>query len=179
MFTDSFKCNDVIINFSNVKRVYYDLPANFSFIGDSLVSHFQNSGTDQNNIEHIYFGPYFNTANITNMSNMFYGCNRLRKLDLSSFDTSNVTDMSYMFYECELLNELWVSTKFKMNGITSGEKVSLMFAYVDMLENCLKLYNFPNSMRSCIQSYGSAMWVSGTSATFGTESEYYMYLYTD
>jgi len=39
----------------------------------------------------------FNTKNITNMSYMFTKVNVIKNLDLSSFDTENVTDMSYMF----------------------------------------------------------------------------------
>ena len=34
---------------------------------------------------------------------MFYECNSLQSLDVSSFDTSEVTDMSYMFYKCNSL----------------------------------------------------------------------------
>ena len=37
---------------------------------------------------------------------MFYECNNLNYLDLSSFDTKNVTNMSDMFYWCCNLNNL-------------------------------------------------------------------------
>ncbi len=49
------------------------------------------------NLTNIYNLNYVNTSKVTNMSNMFYGCNRLTELDLSGFDTSNVTDMNSMF----------------------------------------------------------------------------------
>ena len=52
----------------------------------------------------------FNTANVTDMSNMFYDCESLTSLDLSSFNTANVTDMSNMFYDCESLTSLDVSS---------------------------------------------------------------------
>ena len=35
-----------------------------------------------------------NTSNVKDMSEMFYGCNKLTSLDVSSWDTSAVTDMS-------------------------------------------------------------------------------------
>ena len=41
---------------------------------------------------------------------MFYKCENLYKLDLSSFNTNNVTDMSYMFSYCENLSELNLSS---------------------------------------------------------------------
>ena len=37
------------------------------------------------------------TSNVTNMQNMFFRCNNLSTLDLSSFNTSNVTNMAGMF----------------------------------------------------------------------------------
>ena len=47
--------------------------------------------------------------NVTDMSNMFYGCNALTTLDLSSFDTSKVTSMLYMFAGCNALTTLDLS----------------------------------------------------------------------
>ena len=52
----------------------------------------------------------FNTSHVTNMSEMFASCNSLTTLDLSSFDTSNVTDMTSMFEYCENLTTLDVSS---------------------------------------------------------------------
>ena len=51
----------------------------------------------------------WDTSNVTNMYNMFYGCDNLTSLDVSNFDTSNVTDMSCMFYSCGSLTSLDVS----------------------------------------------------------------------
>ena len=42
----------------------------------------------------------FDTGNVTNMSNMFNGCSGLTSLDVSSFDTGNVTNMAGMFSGC-------------------------------------------------------------------------------
>ena len=49
------------------------------------------------------------TSNVTNMSSMFEGCNRLTSLDVSGFNTSNVTTMYSMFYNCSTLTSLDVS----------------------------------------------------------------------
>ena len=51
----------------------------------------------------------FNTANVTDMSGMFSDCSSLSDLDVSGFDTSNVTNMSYMFMRCSNLRDLDVS----------------------------------------------------------------------
>ena len=45
----------------------------------------------------------FNTNNVTNMKQMFGKCYELISLDLSNFNTSKVTNMSYMFFECNKL----------------------------------------------------------------------------
>ena len=64
----------------------------------------------------------FNTAAVTNMSNMFYGCN-LTTLDLSSFDTSAVTSMGGMFDNCNRLATLDLSS-FDTSACTN---MSFMF----------------------------------------------------
>lgn len=46
------------------------------------------------------------TANVTDMSFLFYGCEALEKLDLSAFNTENVTTMQAMFSHCSRLKKL-------------------------------------------------------------------------
>ena len=58
------------------------------------------------------------TSNVTNMNNMFYGCENLTSLDLSNFDTSNVTNMYGMFSGCWGLTSLDVSN-FDTSNVTS------------------------------------------------------------
>ena len=50
-----------------------------------------------------------NTANVTNMSWMFYDCRSLTSLDVSNFNTANVTDMSWLFSYCRSLTSLDLS----------------------------------------------------------------------
>ena len=49
------------------------------------------------------------TDNVTNMSEMFYGCSGLTSLDVTGFKTDNVTSMSEMFYYCSGLTSLDLS----------------------------------------------------------------------
>ena len=49
------------------------------------------------------------TDNVTNMSSMFWNCEKLTSLDLSQFNTANVTKMDYMFNGCNELVSLNVS----------------------------------------------------------------------
>ena len=68
---------------------------------------------------------HFNTANVTNMSSMFDGCTGLTSLDVTNFNTANVTDMSYMFYGCRRLKEIYVSDKFVTDIVKSSEDMFL------------------------------------------------------
>lgn len=72
---------------------------------------------------------FLNTEEVTDMSDMFYGCKSLKKLDLMGFNTTNVTNMSDMFSHCEKLTSLDVSG-FNTVNVTS---MSSMFY------DCVKL----------------------------------------
>ena len=77
----------------------------------------------------INFNNNFNTANVTNMGNMFSRCYSLTNLDLSNFDTSNVTDMRKMFNSCSSLTSLDLSS-FNTASVTDMS---------DMFNNCSSL----------------------------------------
>ncbi len=68
-----------------------------------------------------------NTENVTSMSHMFYGCEKLVTIKLSSFNTSNVTDMSYLFCGCKALKNLTLPTNFNTHWVTD---------MVSMFEDC-------------------------------------------
>ena len=51
------------------------------------------------------------------MNQMFYNCNNLKELNLSSFNTKNVKDMSQMFWDCHSLINLDFSS-FDINNDT-------------------------------------------------------------
>ncbi len=60
----------------------------------------------------------FNTANVTDMNGMFWGCNSLKSLELRNFNTTKVTNMGYMFSECTQLATLNIGT-FRTDNVTS------------------------------------------------------------
>jgi surface protein len=77
----------------------------------------------------VTFGDNFDTSNVTNMSTMFYSCENLKSLNVSSFDTSKVTNMYSMFSYCKGLTSLDLSN-FDTSKVTSME---------EMFRNCNKL----------------------------------------
>ena len=56
------------------------------------------------------------------MNSMFYNCNSLLSIDISSFNTKNVIDISYMFYNCSFLLSINLS-KFDTNSINNMENL--------------------------------------------------------
>ena len=84
---------------------------------------------------------YIDTSNVTDMSNMFYGCSKLTSLDLSNFDTSKVTTMTGMFYNCSSLTSLDVSS-FNTSQVTSMK---------EMFSECTSLTSLDVSSFNTIQ----------------------------
>ncbi|MDD6623073.1 MAG: BspA family leucine-rich repeat surface protein [Bacteroidales bacterium] len=64
----------------------------------------------------------FNTAKVTDMSNMFNNCTALTSLDVSKFNTEKVTDMSGMFETCFALKSLDV-TNFNTENVTAMRRM--------------------------------------------------------
>ena len=62
------------------------------------------------NVVRIDFSQCVDSSGVKNMSYMFYSCNALTSLNLSSFNTSRVTDMSSMFACCYALTTLNLSS---------------------------------------------------------------------
>ena len=83
-----------------------------------------------NNITSIDLSS-FNSQNVTNMSGMFYGCSNLSKIDFYSFDTQKVLNMSGMFAGCSNLTDIDL-TSFITQKITN---MSLMFCGCSKLSN--------------------------------------------
>ena len=79
----------------------------------------------------------FNTQKVENMRNMFASCTILKSLNVSNFDTQKVKDMSKMFYNCYRLTSLDVSN-FNTQKV---ENMSYMFSSFNSLTS-LDLSNF-------------------------------------
>lgn len=65
------------------------------------------------------------TKNVTDMSNMFYGCSSLTSIDVSGFDTGKVESMNNMFNGCSNISSvdlsmLDTSRLEEINGMFSG-----------------------------------------------------------
>ena len=97
---------------------------------------------------------YLNTASVTSMGYMFYGCSALKSLDVSKFNTEKVTSMSHMFEACSALEDLDVSC-FNTANV---ESMDYMFC------NCtaLKTLDLPNFDTKSVLLMGSMF--SGCSA---------------
>ena len=73
---------------------------------------------------------YLNTANVTDMSLMFFNCQKLTSLDLSNFNTEKVTNMKAMFKVCPNLKTIYASDKFITAAVTESDN---MFASCNSL----------------------------------------------
>ena len=95
----------------------------------------------------------FNTANVTDMSQMFEDCSSLASLDLSSFNTENVTTMQSMFWECSSLASLDLSS-FNTEKVTEMRE---MFGYCMSLTSLdLTGFNTANVTDMTIMFRGSS-----------------------
>ena len=61
----------------------------------------------------------FNTKQVTNTSDMFSYCSALQMLDLTTFDISNVTNMVSMFAGCSELTTIYCNTDWSGTTATS------------------------------------------------------------
>ncbi len=132
-----------VVFLSNFKDVH---PANCSwwFYNLSTLTDVQgieylctDSVTDMNN---MFYGcealkeldlSSFNTEGVTKMNNMFNGCSSLKTLDVTSFCTRNVEDMSGMFFKCKSLTSLNLGT-FDTQRVTNMDR---MFSFDNVLNH--------------------------------------------
>ena len=63
-----------------------------------------------------------NTANVTDMSYMFYGCSALEKVDLSTFNTEKLTTTTSMFDGCTALTTIYCNEDWSTK-LTSSENM--------------------------------------------------------
>jgi surface protein len=91
-------------------------------------------------LEDIYGLEFLNTSEVTDMSQMFYGCSSLTSLNLSTFDTRKVTNMQGMFCNSKGLKTVNISS-FDTNNVTD---MSNMFYGCEALTS-LNVKNFKTS----------------------------------
>ena len=83
----------------------------------------------------------FDTSEITDMSYLFYNCQAIKSLDLSTFNTQNVMDMRYLFYNCKNLESIASLDTFKTNNV---QNMAWMFYHCDKLTS-FDISNFDTS----------------------------------
>lgn len=112
------------------------------------------------NVEHINFGTGFNTANVTDMSYMFFNCQNLGSLNLSNFNLQSVTTMEGMFRLCgvQTLNLSGATTSSSLINATS------MFMDCTNLSGTLDLSGIE---LSTIVNYWNKFDIFGNTATNG------------
>ena len=97
----------------------------------------------------------WDTSNVTDMSQMFYGCEQLRDLNLSQFDTSKVKKMSSMFNGCTALTRINLSS-FDTSNV---ENMACMFNLCESLVR-LDLTNFDTSnVEDMSNMFGGCKWL--------------------
>ena len=155
--TVSDMCTLLGIDNSAIKSVVFDKSFK-TYAPTSLISFF----ADLNSLQTITDLEYLNTANVTEMSYMFYGCKNLSSLDvtkfntanvtkmlsmfescsgltsldLTNFNTANVTDMDRMFFNCSTLTTIYASNNFVTTKVEHG---------LDMFYDCSKLKGYSDS----------------------------------
>ena len=126
-------CSLLGINVRTIKNVIFEESFN-TYTPTSLKEFFR----DCTGLNEITGLKYLNTAEVTDMSFMFWNCINLSSLDLTNFNTTKVENMSGMFHSCQKLSSLTLSESFNTANVTD---MSNMFSYCNMLEK-LNLSNF-------------------------------------
>ena len=79
----------------------------------------------------------FYTKNIINMGGMFFGCSSLTDINLTNFNSQNVINMNHMFCKCSSLEKLDLST-FNIRNVKY--MMSIFFGCTSLTK--LNLFNF-------------------------------------
>ncbi len=125
-------CSLLGINVRTIENVIFEESFN-TYTPTSLKEFFR----DCTGLNEITGLKYLNTAEVTDMSYMFWNCRNLSSLDLSNFNTTKVENMFGMFCFCEKLSSL-VLSNFNTANVTD---MSNMFSYCINLSS-LDIPNF-------------------------------------
>ena len=135
-------CSLLGINVRTIENVIFEESFN-TYTPTSLKEFFR----DCTGLNEITGLKYLNTAEVTDMSYMFWNCRNLSSLDLTNFNTTKVENMFGMFYFCEKLSSL-VLSNFNTANVTD---MSNMFSYCRNLSS-LDIPNF-NTAKVTDMSY--------------------------
>ena len=135
-------CSLLGINIRTIKNVIFEESFN-TYTPTSLKEFFR----DCTGLNEITGLKYLNTAEVTDMSFMFWNCRNLSSLDLTNFNTTKVENMFGMFFDCENLSSLVISN-FNTANVTD---MSNMFYRCENLSS-LDIPNF-NTAKVTDMSY--------------------------
>ena len=133
------KSNEMFFSKSDEQKIKNILEIDLSSFNTSQVTDMHNMFYGMSNLTTLNVS-HFDTSKVTDMSLMFHGMRDLSALNLSSFNTSQVTDMHNMFYGMSNLTTLNVS-HFDTSKVTN---MGLMFYGMSNLTT-LDLSNFDTS----------------------------------
>lgn len=131
-----------------VKKVVLDASMKNALLesGESMFAGFTN-------LEEIENLDYLNTTEMTTMQEMFYGCEKLKKIDVYEFRFPNVKSTEYMFGGCTSLEELDFYYDLSTPALTT---LYGMFADCEKLKeldvswlNTDNVTSFENLFRNC------------------------------
>ena len=127
---------------------------------------------DLTKLETITGLEYLNTANVTDMSKMFYYCSSLTSLDVTNFNTAEVTDMCNMFSNCVALTSLYL-TNFNTKKVTDMGNMffgcsSLTTIYASSKFVTTQVSNSSGMFYNCEKLKGEEVWTKdkATDKTF-------------
>ena len=106
-------CSLLDIKIRTIKNVIFE--ESFNTYTPTSLKEFFSDCTGLNEITGL---KYLNTAEVTDMSHMFWNCRNLSSLDLTNFNTAKVTNMFAMFNGCENLSSLTLSESFNTANVT-------------------------------------------------------------
>ena len=109
-------------------------------------------------------GSFSSTANVTDMSLMFYGCENLTALNLNTMNTAKVTDMSYMFEDCFKLTSLNLRS-FNTANVTNMQNMFFRC-------NHLKTIYASSKFNTANVRFSNAMFAYDASLTGGRGTKY-------
>ena len=106
-----FECGDAVFDTNAYNGSSLEISKRITKINISCLVTAQTTSTKQmfhefSKLTDIVGLDNWDTSNVTNMKEMFYGCKSFRQLDVSYLDTSSVTNMRSMFHECNSLKQL-------------------------------------------------------------------------
>jgi len=133
------KSNEMFFSKSDEQKIKNILEIDLSNFDTSEVTNMSNMFYGMSNLTTLNVS-HFNTSKVTDMSLMFHDVRNLTSLNLSNFDTSKVTDMHNMFYGMSNLTTLNLSN-FDTSKVTS---MGLMFYGMSNV-TALDLSNFDTS----------------------------------